>query len=367
MLRILDRYLLREVIFGWLATTLILWFVLITNRLVRHLARAAAGELPGDVILTLLAVKTFWFIVYIMPFSLALGVVLALGRLYRDNEMAVLSACGVGPARLYQPLLALGLVLSLLLGCLALSVSPDVSAYGARVEKQAKLEANVTMLMAGRFNSIRDKRVKMTFYAEELSRKRMRMENLFVHLEGNPEKGKPPQVMVADSAYRMTDPDTGDSFIVFVDGTRYEGNTGDADYRVMSFEEQGVRIEIAEKTGFMSRESNVSTRQLLGSSEPEYIAELQWRLSVPISVMVLLVLSVPLGNVSPRQGKHSGLVIAVLVFLTYYNLLGTARSWVEQEIISPQIGLWWVHPLPLLLAVILLKRERLARLLRPGR
>jgi lipopolysaccharide export system permease protein len=108
MLRILDRYLLREVIFGWLATTLILWFVLITNRLVRHLARAAAGELPGDVILTLLAVKTFWFIVYIMPFSLALGVVLALGRLYRDNEMAVLSACGVGPgcpsAPMYPPM-----------------------------------------------------------------------------------------------------------------------------------------------------------------------------------------------------------------------------------------------------------------------
>ena len=60
MLRILDRYLLREVIFGWLATTLILWFVLITNRLVRHLARAAAGELPGDVILTLLAPVTQW-------------------------------------------------------------------------------------------------------------------------------------------------------------------------------------------------------------------------------------------------------------------------------------------------------------------
>jgi lipopolysaccharide export system permease protein len=365
MLRVLDRYLLREVIHAWLAITLILWFVLISNRLVRYLASAAAGELPGDVILTLLAVKTFWFLVYIMPFSLALGVVMALGRMYRDNEMAVLGACGVGPARLYQPLLAMGLVLAMLLGWMALSISPDVSAYGAGVEKRAKQTADVTLLMAGRFNSIRGGR--MTFYSERLSKDRTRMENLFVHVEGDPGKEKPAQVMVADSAYRMTDPDTGDDYMVFVDGTRYEGTPGEAGYRVMDFHEQGVRIEIEEKTGFLSRESNVPTATLIDSPHTVYIAELQWRLSVPVSVMVLLVLAVPLGSVSPRQSKHSGMVIAVLVFLTYYNLLGTARAWVEQGDIPPQIGLWWVHLLPLLLALLLLQRVRLVRLMRPGR
>ena len=94
----------------------------------------------------------------------------------------------------------------------------------------------------------------------------------------------------------------------------------------MDFREQGVRIEIEEKTGFLSRESNVPTATLIDSPHTVYIAELQWRLSVPVSVMVLLVLAVPLGSVSPRQSKHSGMVIAVLVFLTYYNLLGTARA-----------------------------------------
>jgi lipopolysaccharide export system permease protein len=365
MLRVLDRYLLQEVIFGWLAITLVLWFVIITNRLVRYLAQAAAGELPGDVILTLLAVKTFWFLVYIMPFSLALGVVMALGRLYRDNEMAVLAACGVGPARLYQPLLALGLVLAMLLGWLALAVSPDVSAFGARVEKNAKQAADVTLLMAGRFNSIRSGR--MTFYSERLSKDRTRMENLFVHVRGEPRKGKLPLVMMADSAYRMTDAETGDDYMVFVDGTRYEGLPGEAGYRVMDFDEQGVRIQTEEKEGFLKRESNVPTSALFGSSDAVYLAELQWRLSVPVSVVVLLVLAVPLGSVSPRQSKHSGMVIAVLVFLTYYNLLGTARAWVEQGNIPPQIGLWWVHLLPLLLAFALLKRDRLIRVLRPAR
>ena len=362
MLRVLDRYLLREVVHGWLAITLVLWFVLISNRLVRYLAKAAAGELPGDVILTLLAVKTFWFLVYIMPFSLALGVVIGLGRMYRDNEMTVLRACGVGPARIYQPLLAMGLVVALLLGWAALSISPSVSAYGDTVEKKAKQSADVSLLMAGRFNSIRGGR--MTFYSERLSDDRKRMENLFVYARGKPAKEKPPQVVVADSAYRMTDAETGDDYIVFVDGTSYEGTPGKADYRVMNFHEQGVRIEVEKKAGFLSRGSNVPTDKLVGSSHMAYIAELQWRLSVPISVMVLLVLSVPLGSISPRQGKHSGTVVSVLVFLTYYNLLGTARAWVEQGDIPPQIGLWWVHMLPLALALVLLNRNRLSRLLR---
>ena len=365
MLRVLDRYLLREVIHGWLAITLILWFVIITNRLVRYLAKAAAGELPADVILTLLAVKTFWFLVYIMPFALALGVVMALGRLYRDNEMAVLAACGIGPARLYRPLLATGFVLALLLGWLALWVSPDVSAYGERMEKLARQSADVTLLMAGRFNSIRDGR--MTFYAEQLSKDRTRMENLFVHVAGDPRKEKLPQVMVAESAYRMTDHDTGDSYMVFVNGTRYEGSPGQAGYRVMQFREQGVRIEVKGKVDNMSRESDVPTSRLLESEDAVYAAELQWRLSVPITVIVLVVLAVPLGSMSPRQSKHSGMVVAVLVYLIYYNLLGTARAWVEQGSIPPQIGLWWVHLLPLLLAFMLLNRVQLARLLRPGR
>jgi lipopolysaccharide export system permease protein len=279
--------------------------------------------------------------------------------------MAVLAACGIGPARLYRPLLATGFVLALLLGWLALWVSPDVSAYGERMEKLARQSADVTLLMAGRFNSIRDGR--MTFYAEQLSKDRTRMENLFVHVAGDPRKEKLPQVMVAESAYRMTDHDTGDSYMVFVNGTRYEGSPGQAGYRVMQFREQGVRIEVKGKVDNMSRESDVPTSRLLESEDAVYAAELQWRLSVPITVMVLVVLAVPLGSMSPRQSKHSGMVVAVLVYLIYYNLLGTARAWVEQGSIPPQIGLWWVHLLPLLLAFMLLNRVQLARLLRPGR
>ena len=96
MFRIFDRYLLKEVIVGWLAVSIVLCLILISNRLVRFLADAASGDIAANVIFRLLGLKMLWYMVHIVPFALALGVVLGLGRLYRDNEMAVMSACGVG-------------------------------------------------------------------------------------------------------------------------------------------------------------------------------------------------------------------------------------------------------------------------------
>ncbi len=125
MLRIFDRYLLKEVIYGWLAVTVVLWLVLVSNRLVQYLAEAAEGNIPGSLIFNLLALKMVWYLVLVVPFALALGVVLGLSRLYRDNEMVVMSACGVGPARIYRPLLGLSMIVAVLIAWLSLYVSPD--------------------------------------------------------------------------------------------------------------------------------------------------------------------------------------------------------------------------------------------------
>lgn len=352
MLRIIDRYLLREVLLGWLGITLILWLILISHRLVRYLAQAAAGELPGDIIFVLLGVKTLWLLVYIMPFSLALGIVTGLGRLYRDHEMVALGACGTGPWRLYQPLLGAGFLVAMLLGWMALFATPAITAYGDRITWQAEQEADVSLLGAGRFNNIRGGR--MTFYAERLSEDKKHMENLFVYLKGNTQTGKPPRVVTADSATRKIDPDSGDEYVVFENGHLYEGVPGEARYRIMQFARQGVRVELRGNRKLSYKSEVVPSAELLGSDRLADIVELQWRLSVPLSVMVLILLAVPLSHLAPRKGRYGGIVNAVLVFLIYYNLLGTSKIWVEQGTLPAVVGLWWVHLLFIGLAFVLL-------------
>ena len=96
---------------------------------------------------------------------------------------------------------------------------------------------------------------------------------------------------------------------------------------------------------------------LLESSEPEHIAEMQWRLGVPLSTIILAILAVPLSRSAPRQGRYGGLAAGVLIYIIYVDLLAAAKVWVEREQISVYLGLWWVHLLFLLVGLLLLARQ----------
>jgi lipopolysaccharide export system permease protein len=356
MLPIFDRYLLKEVIYGWLAVTVILWLILVSNRLVRYLADAAAGDIPGELIFKLLVLKMVWYMVHIVPFALALGVVLGLGRLYRDNEMTVMAACGVGVWRIYKPVLGFGLLVAVALVWLALYVSPFVQGISHRLEAAAARQADMTALGAGRFNEMQNAR--LTFYAERLSADKQTMENLFIAYKSKPrDKSKPQQIIRAKSAYRKQDNATGDQFLVLVDGVRYEGVPGEAAYRVMQFDEYGVRIHMPYSDVATTKRAATPTATLLASGDTEDVAEVQWRLAMPLSVFSLLLLAVPLCKSSPRKGRYGRLVVAILVFVIYYNLLGTAKVWVGNGSVSPLIGVWWVPALPVVLAALLLGGE----------
>ncbi|MGB5442312.1 MAG: LPS export ABC transporter permease LptF [Gammaproteobacteria bacterium] len=359
MIRVFDRYLLREVIHGWVVVTVILWLVLVCNRLVRYLGDAAAGEIPAGVVFKLLGLKMVWYLVHVVPFALALGVIIGLGRMYRDNEMTVMAACGVGPVQIYKPLLTLGAVVTVLLGWLSLSASPAVEGMSLQVRAEAEQQADFTVLGAGRFNAIQNGR--LTFYAERLSRDGQQMENLFIVVSNKPDDDRTLQLLRAQSAYRKHDTASGDDFLVLLNGYRYEGTPGRENYRSMQFREYGIRIDMPGMEKDASRLSAMPTAMLVGSADNEKRAELQWRLAMPLSVMVLLFLSVPLCKSSPRQGRYGRLVIAILLFVVYYNLLGAAKVWVERGAVPVSIGLWWVPLLAVILALVLLNSDRLAR------
>ena len=349
--------MLKEVIGGWLAVTAVLTLVLVSNKLVRFLGDAAEGDIPAEVVFRLLGLQMMWYLVLVVPFALALGTVLALGRLYRDNEMVVMSACGFGFMRIYRPLMMLGLLVALVLAWFALQVSPEVQAKSNRLRAAAAEQADLTVFSAGRFNELHKGQV--TFYAERLSDDRERMENVFVVFRDKDKQDRPKHVLTARSAYRMMDAGSGDDFLVLVDGHRYEGNPGEGNYRVMQFAKYGVRVELPRTTEVVERHEATPTHELLQTGDPMAIAELQWRVALPLSVLTLLLLAVPLSRSSPRQGRYGRLVTSVLLFIIYYNLLVTAKVWVGREVIPPVIGLWWVPLIPVLLTLVLLRSERL--------
>ncbi|MDP7094024.1 MAG: LptF/LptG family permease, partial [Gammaproteobacteria bacterium] len=164
-------------------------------------------------------------------------------------------------------------------------------------------------------------------------------------------------VIVADKASQRSDEETGKKEILFRNGQRYEGVPGQQEFMIMRFREHGIPFEARESAGGDLQEEAMTLLELLETPALGAIAELQWRLSVPIMLLVLSLIAVPLSKAPPRQGRYNNLALGILVYLVYTNMLGASKAWVEDGIISPAIGLWWVHVLFILFAAIMLMRQ----------
>jgi lipopolysaccharide export system permease protein len=137
--------------------------------------------------------------------------------------------------------------------------------------------------------------------------------------------------------------------MVLYDGQRFEGVPGTTSFRILDFAEHGIPIVTRTPSAPSEKPATLPTSRLLGSTDPVEVAELQWRLSAPLATVLLTILSVPLSRTNPRQGRYSKVIIAVLAYIVYANLLAAARVWVEQGRVPYTLGLWWVHALLLLI------------------
>ena len=159
-------------------------------------------------------------------------------------------------------------------------------------------------------------------------------------------------VMVAGDGYTQTVAN-GDRFVVMLDGRRYEGKPGSAEYRVMEFERYAVRIETREAQGVEVRPHLLTVDELLAAPTPPNMAEFAFRVGLPIAALNLALLAIPLSFVNPRAGRATNLLMALLIYLTYSNLLSITQAWVAQGKLSFASALWWLHGAMFLLLAVL--------------
>jgi lipopolysaccharide export system permease protein len=350
MPNILYRYILKEVVQTWFVVTLVLLLILVTNQFAQVLGDAAASRLPKQAIILVMGLSSLQYLTILVPVGLFLAIMMALGRLYRDSEMAAMMACGIGPLGLYRPLVVLSIVLALVVGWLALVVSPTAVRQIESIAIRAKQQADLGMLEPGRF--INFGKGDAVMYAESVDKDGALL-NVFVQrrIENRVE------VIVAERAWQSDSEKDDVQVLQFFRGSRYEGEPGNSRFRVVEFVEHGIPF-VRPTTD--PTETDPETRSLvllLDSDNPMDKAELQWRASLPITLLVLTVLAVPLSRSAPRQGRYGGLVYGVLIYIIYVNLLGAAKVWTEQETIPAYLGVWWVHALMLLVALLFAARQ----------
>lgn len=336
MLGRMGRYVVREVVLAWLAVTSVLVVVLLTNRLVDFLTRAVDGDVPSNVVFTLLGLKALGGIGKVLPASFFLGIMLGLGRLYRDAEMTAMTACGLGPPRLYAALFTVAVPLAMLGGALSLYIAPWSERTAERTLVQARQEAQFDALSPGRFVRVGDDRAVIFVggVADDGT-----LEDVFARLRA--EQGSR-LVTAAGARRRLTD--DGTEYLVLENGERYDIRPGDdVGWRVLTFGDHGVQLDKRQPVKRRPKRDEVATSQLWGSPDPKDRAELEWRLAMPEVTLVLAFIALPLSATGSRQGRYGKLLVAVLICAVYLNLLKIGQEWLEEQTVPAAIGLWWVH------------------------
>lgn len=349
--RIVDRYILREIVTSWLLVTSVLLVVLMTNEMARVLSRAADNQYPRDVVLALIGLGTLNNLDIVVPVGLLLGVVLAFGRLYHDSEMAALQACGIGTRRIYLPVMSLALVVTGLLAWVSLYLAPDSMARILNLRSVAFRAGQFAPVVPGRFRTFAGG--STVVYAEGGSPDGL-LTNVFVQRS----RGGHVEVALADRARHRMDPDAHSLTITLYDGERVEGIPGSPQFRIMHFAEEVIPVQIPPPSDTVSDLSAVSTGALERTGSLASRAELQWRIALPIMCVALTLIAVPLSRLRPRQGRYARVWLAVLLYLVYSNLIAAGRVWIQRGTLPPSIGLWWTHVLVIAVAWFLLGAPR---------
>jgi lipopolysaccharide export system permease protein len=344
---IIDRYLLREIFRTFAGVTAVLMLILLGDQFARGLARAAADRIPREAVLKLMGLTSIEYLSLMVPAAFFFAIMLTLGRLYRDSEMAALNACGVGAGRLLKPLLWAAVVVAGGLAVLSFDTVPWAARMSAEIRLEGQRQMQITALEPGRFRSASGGR--LVFYARDRNAAGQ-LTGVFIQqrVENDVE------VATAARAEQRVSLERDENYLVLYDGIRYTGRPGTPEFRIARFREHGIPLPIPQRADPTQQRRQMSTFSLLGTGDDEDSAELHWRLSAPASLLVLTLLAVPLGRSPPRSGRYGRIGFAILIFVLYSNLLSVGRTLIERGHVPHWLGLWWVHALLLGTALLML-------------
>ncbi|WP_028919837.1 LPS export ABC transporter permease LptF [Pseudoxanthomonas suwonensis] len=352
----LDRYLLGDFLQSFLATLIVLLVVSLGGVLVDVLGEIADGGLPARLLLSQLGLQLLVYLPLVLPLALMLGLMLSVARLYRDSEMAVLNAVGVGPRRLLRPLLLVALPVALAVGVCSLWLGPWAQRTGAQMVEQANRSLIVAGLEPGRFTSLPSD--GGIVYVDAMAEDGATLRGVFLQRE---REGRI-DVMTAREGDLQFEGERS-RYLQLREGQRLEGPLdGALDFRLMRYAINEVALPDRAETRDRDDPALAPTPDLIGDGRPEAIAELHARLTPPLLALGFALLTLPLGRSSPRQQRYGRLMLGFLAYLVCVNLMFIGTRMLAEGELPGLVGLWWLTlPLLALAAWLYLRDGRVSR------
>jgi len=343
---VLDRMIIKDLLKTVIAVLSVLVVIIVSRQFIRVLAEAINGNISNETVLSILGLRTVIAISAFLPVATFMAILIVLGRMYRDQEMAAVASAGGGAGVIYHAVFLLILPLSVVGGGMSMKAAPWAEAQVQLLMNADQSSADIRGISAGRFSEYSGG--DLVFYTEQVE-SNGQMHYVFVQ---NREHGR---LGIVNAPHGHMEYRTGGLYLILENGERIQGSPGNKDFVIENFTEYGVLIEQKSRAVTLKRDA-VPTEELWQSQQLFDIAEMQKRLAVPLAVIFLSFLAVPLAKLSPRGGVYGSLMIAFGIYFIYGNLKRVSYSWVVNGTIPVWMGYFWIYLLIFLLGLVLLIR-----------
>ncbi len=344
------RYIRRNIVVLFFAIFLIVGLVVFGNQFVLRMQDSIEQGFPIQEVMSLNSYNMIRDFPLIFSLSFFLAIILAVTQLYKNSEAIVMNSLGLGDKHFIVILQPLVIVSFLTLLFFTTTTVPWSKQQKHIIEEENKNASEFSFIKEGEFEEFQDGEI--VFYASESSspdsKAEQNMEEIFITARSKENS----IIVLAPTAIKYTDPETNNVYLRLKNGTRYQDIPSSENKNILNFEQYNIQIisgDIQNTITQYTAIEGIKTLELLKGEGPLVSAELQWRFSPPISLLILSILGVLLGKASPKSGKSIGLLIGVIIFMLYNNGLLIAKNSVERGELNPIIGLWSVHLLLLLL------------------
>lgn len=345
----IHRYIISEIISPLVIVSIIFSGLFVCFSSARLLADANSESIGFTLIIKLIMLKTLIAQDVLLPIALYAAIIFALGRLHRHQEIIVMAASGISETSIIWTVLRAVIPVALIIGIFSVMVRPWAYTHVYLTDAYIYGDTNFDKYQAGRFYGDEDN--GRVIYLKNKNSKTGDMDAVFLYTHGN----KASELILSKSGKQIKIKDSDFTELQLNDGYMYRINHKGERDSIIRFSKFVYMPNADNSIGYKRKMEDIHT--LLNSTDPGDIAELQWRLSRPITAIILALLAIPLSRTSLRQGRSENVFIALIVFAIYYNLTGLAQSWVEQGVIGEYPGVWWLHALMLLTVLWFLKPD----------
>ena len=350
---IMSKYLLKSLVVFFLAIFFIIGLIVFGNQFVLTVQESVEHGIPIQELMPIVGFNMLRDLPVILSLSFFLSIIISISQLYKNSEAVVMNSFGMGDKSFIHLLQPVVVFLFLLVFVLTIYLVPWAKQQKSFAEDETVNASEFSFITEGKFESF--KNGEIVFYASESSQidnaGEQNMEEIFIYVSNK----TTPIVVLASEATKFTDSNNESIYLRLKDGVRYEGLPGDKNINILDFNQYDLEIVSGEVQKSISNFSKIEEKtsiDLLMEGGNLANAEIQWRLSQPISILILSFIGVFLAKTSPRTGKGVNLLFGIIIFMLYNNGLLVAKNSIESGQLNPFLGLWSIHILLILFIII---------------